>query len=200
MVAPNNFYLNWAKERLEEMDAFLASLQSQACEVEAGSRAAADRLVADLRKKRDEFRDLINKQADAGDVFWRENIAQLESGWTGFEAEVQKYIETFGQQLDQQQRIFQDAATAQLSAWHDATESFHKAAATFQSSRKADVDAFVTKMKSSASEAEAHFKELRRAGTQSWIALNAALTQSRNAFDHANQAVWDVFKRGSADK
>ena len=48
-----HFYLNWAKERIDEMDATLASLESKAGEVHASSRIKADQFIADSRKKRD---------------------------------------------------------------------------------------------------------------------------------------------------
>ena len=190
-----HFYLNWAKERIDEMDALVASLEDKAKEVQAESRGKAERLIAELQKKRDEFQDAINKQAEAGEATLQRTRAQLETMWNSFEAEAQKYLETFGKQIDQQQRIFQDVASAQLKAWRDAAETFHSAAAEFQSNRRADVDAIVTQMKAGAAEAEARFKDLKRTGTESWTALNAALAESRKAFDRANQAAWDVFKR-----
>ena len=50
-----HFFFNWAKERIDEMDATLASLESKATELRAESRVKADQLISDLRKKRDEF-------------------------------------------------------------------------------------------------------------------------------------------------
>jgi hypothetical protein len=53
-----HFYLNWAKERIDEMDATLASLETKANQVQAkagqvqvDSRVRADQLVADLKKR-----------------------------------------------------------------------------------------------------------------------------------------------------
>ncbi len=190
-----HFYLSWAKERIDELDALLASLEDKAKDVQAESRGKAERLIADLQKKRDEFKAAFNKQAEAGEATVQRTRAQMETMWTSFEAEAQKYLETFGKQVEQQQRVFQDVASAQLKAWRDAAETLHGAAAEFQSHRRADVDALVTQMKAGAAEAEAAFKDMRRTGTESWSALSAALTESRNAFDRANQAAWDIFKR-----
>ena len=65
-----HFYFNWAKERIDEMDAVLASLEAKAGEVQAESRSKADLLIADLHKKRDEFQEVAKKQADAGEAAW----------------------------------------------------------------------------------------------------------------------------------
>ena len=54
-------------------------------------------------------------------------------------------------------------------------------------------------MKADASKAEANLQELKRAGTESWVALNGALAESRAAFDRANQSAWDALKRAEVE-
>jgi len=190
-----HFYFNWAKERMDEMDAVLASLEAKAGEVQAESRSKADLLIADLHKKRDEFQEVAKKQADAGEAAWLRTKSQLEGTWNGFEIEVKKYVETFGKQV--QQTTFQNAAAAQLKAWRDAAEKIHNAAAALAVDRRSDIDATLTRMKADASKAEANLQELKRAGTESWVALNGALAESRAAFDRANQSAWDALKRAA---
>jgi hypothetical protein len=190
-----HFYFNWAKERIDEMDAVLASLEAKAGEVQAESRSKADLLIADLHKKRDEFQEVAKKQADAGEAAWLRTKSQLEGTWNGFEIEVKKYVETFGKQV--QQTTFQNAAAAQLKAWRDAAEKIHNAAAGLAVDRRSDIDATLTRMKADASKAEANLLELKRAGTESWVAMNGALAESRAAFDRANQSAWDALKRAA---
>ena len=190
-----HFYFNWAKERIDEMDAVLASLEAKAGEVQAESRSRADLLIADLHKKRDEFLEAAKKQADAGEATWLRTKSQLEGTWNDFEIEVKKYVETFGKQI--QQTTFQNAAAAQLKAWRDAAEKIYSAAAGLAVDRRSDIDATLTRMKADASKAEANLQELKRAGTESWVALNGALAESRAAFDRANQSAWDALKRAA---
>ena len=182
-----HFYLNWAKERIDEMDAVLASLEAKASEVQADSRVKADQFIADLRKKRDEFQESVKNQADAGEATWLRAKSQMDDTWNGFETEVKKYVETFGKQIEQQQTTFQQAAAAQLKAWRDAAEKIHSATAELTAERRTDIDAAVQRMKADASEAEANLQKLMGAGTESWAALTSALAESRAAFDRANQ-------------
>ena len=49
------------------MDAVVSSLESKTSQITAQSRTAAERLIADLRKKRDAFLDNMQKQAEAGE-------------------------------------------------------------------------------------------------------------------------------------
>lgn len=193
-----HFYLNWAKERIDEMDAVLASLEGKAKEVQAESAAKANRLFADMRHRRDEFQETVKKQAEAGEAAFASTKAQLDSIWNGFEAEVKNYIDTFGKQIEQQQRLLQDVAQAQLRAWHGTAEKIQSAATEFKTDRRTDIDAALNLMKAGASEAETSFQALKRAGTESWTAWSAALAESRKAFDRANQSVWDAFKRAAS--
>ena len=195
-----HFYLNWAKERIDEMDATLASFEAKASQLLAESKARADQLIADLQKRRDEFRAIMKKDAEAGEAAWERTKAQLESQWNGFEAQAKAYIETVGKQVQQQQATFQGVAAAQVKAWREAADKLHGEAAKVASARRADFDAAVKQMKADASEAEARLQKLKKAGSESWTALGGALAESRKAFDRANQAAWDALKHAASPR
>ena len=184
-------YLSWTKERIDEMDATLASLEARAGRVKSDSQAKADQVIADLKKRRDEFQAKVKAQV-AGDQ------TQLQSQWHGFEAKVKTYFETVDKQIDQQQATFRDVAAAQQKAWREAAEKLHNEAAKIAAAKRPEIDAVVKQMKADASEAEARLQKLKQAGSESWTALSAALEESRKAFDRANQAAWDALKRATA--
>ena len=192
-----HLYLNWAKERIDEMDATLASLEAKAGQVQGDFKVKANQLIADMEKRRDEFESAVKKQAEASDAAWERTKGQLESQWNGFEAQVKTYIDIVGKHIDQQQATFRDVAAAQVKAWREAADKFHGAATKLAAERRADIDDAVTQMKADACEAEAHLQKLKQAGSESWTALSAALAESRKAFDRANQAAWDAFKRAT---
>jgi hypothetical protein len=193
-------YLNWTKERLDEMDATLASLEAKVSQQKADAKAKADQLIGDLKERRDEFQAKAKAQAAAGEAAWQTAKTQLESQWHGFEAQVKTYFDTAGRHIDQQQAAFRDIAAAQAQAWREAADNFHEAATKVAAERRANVDAAVKQMKAEAAEAEARLQKLKQAGSDSWTALSAALAQSRKAFDEANQKAWDAFKRAASPK
>jgi len=193
-----HFYLNWAKERIDEMDATLASLEAKASQVHADAKAKADRFLADLKKRRDEFENTAKSQAEAGETAWQRTKAQLESQWNVFETQVKAYFDTVGKQIEQQQATFRDVAAAQIKAWHEAADKLHDSALKMTAAHRAELDAAVKQMKTQASEAEARLQKLKQARAESWSALSAALADSRKAFDRANQASWDAFKRAAS--
>jgi hypothetical protein len=192
-----HFYINWAKERLDEMDAILTSLEGKAGVVQADARDKANKALADLRKSRDGFRDTIKKQAEANEAAWIGAKAKLEAEWNSFEAEVRKYVESFGKQIEHQQATFTLQAAAQLKAWREAADKFGSDAKDFAAERRAEIDTAVKRMSADAAAAEEKLQRLNQAGIQSWSSLMAALTETRAAFDRANQAAREAFKRAA---
>jgi hypothetical protein len=192
-----HFYLNWAKERIDEMDATLASLEVKAGQAQVDSKAKADQLVTELKKRRDEFQATAKQQAQAGEAAWQRTKTQLESQWHGFEGQLKTYFDTFGKQVEQQHATFRDVAAAQVKAWHEAAHTLQEQAGKIAVARRGDVDAAVKQMKADASEAEAHLQKLKQAGKETWTALSAALAESRKAFDRANQEAVNALKRAA---
>ena len=71
MASSVHLYLNWAKERIDEMNAVLASLEGRAVQVTAESQAKADELIADLHRKRNAFLENMKKRSKAKLPGWR---------------------------------------------------------------------------------------------------------------------------------
>jgi hypothetical protein len=192
-----HFYLNWAKERIDEMDATLASFEGKVSEVQADARAKANQTLADMRKKRDDFRDTVKKQAQANEAGWIREKARLESEWNAFETEAKKYVETFGKQIEQQQATFERLATAQVKAWRQAADNLRTAGKEFAAKHQSEIDATVKHMEADAAAAEEKLQKLNQAGIKSWSALMGALGETRAAFDRANKAAQEAFKRAA---
>jgi ElaB/YqjD/DUF883 family membrane-anchored ribosome-binding protein len=192
-----HFFVNWAKERLDEMDATLASLEGRAAEVQADLRDKADKVLAELRKNRDGFRDTIKKQAQSNEAAWTSVKTKLESEWSAFEAEAKKYVESYGERFELQQATFKLQAEAQLKAWREAADKFASAAGEFAAESRGEIEANVKRMKADAIAAEEKLQKLNQAGAKSWSALMEALTETRAAFDRANQAAREALKRAA---
>jgi hypothetical protein len=199
MSAQSNihFYLNWAKERLDEMEATLTFLEAKAGGVQAEVRGMANKVLADLRTKQREFRDTVKKNAEANEAAWVAAKAKLEADWKTFEADVTKYVESFSKHIEQQQATFKVQAAAQLNAWREAADKLASDAKEFAAERRTDIDAALKRMNADAAAAEVKLQKLNQAGTESWSALMAALTETRTIFDHANQAAREAFKRAA---
>jgi hypothetical protein len=157
-------YLNWAKERIDEMDAALASFEAKASQANADLKPKVDQLIVDLKKRRDEFQASLKSQAEAGETAWTRAKADMETQWNGFESQVKTYFETVSKQIEQQQATFKDIAAAQAKAWREATDKLHDAGSKVAAARRADVEAALKQMKSDASEADAPAPENQAGG------------------------------------
>jgi hypothetical protein len=188
-------FLNWTKQRIDEMDATLAALEAQAAKSTAEAKEKVNQTIANLKKRREEFQTKAKAQTKAGEAAVKTGKAQLEMQWQGFEAQVKTYFDTAGKQVEQQRAIFQNVAAAQAKAWREAAEKFQSEAAKVATARRADLDTAVKQMKADSAEAEARLQKLRQAGSETWSALSAALAESRKAFDRANEKAGDALKR-----
>jgi hypothetical protein len=191
------FYLNWAKERIDEMDAILASLESNVAEIHADARAKATQALADMRKKRDDFRDTLKRHADADEAAWTREKARLQSEWSAFETDVKKYVESAVKRIEQQQTTFKRQADAQAKAWREAAEDIRTGAKEFAAERRSEIEAAAKQMEIDAAAAAEKLQKVNEAGKQSWSALMTALAETRAAFDRANQAAQEAFKRAA---
>jgi hypothetical protein len=178
------------------MDAAVTSLEGKVAEVQADVRDKAEKILAELRKQRDDFRDTMKKQPEANEAAWIQAKAKLEDDWRSFEAEVKKSVESFGKQIEHQRATFKLQADAQLKAWREGADELGSDAKKFASERRGDIAA-VERMNADAVEAEKKLEKLNQAGTQSWSALMAALTETRAVFDRANEAAREAFKRAA---
>src|SRR5271165_5122166 len=134
-----HYYLNWAKERIDEMDAILTSFEGKVPSLQADLRSRADQVLAELRKTRDHFRDAVKQQAEASEATWIDLKAKLEPEWKAFEAEVRKYVDSFAKQAEQQRAAFKSQADAQLKAWREAASQMGNVAKGFAAERRSDL-------------------------------------------------------------
>ena len=193
-----HFFLSWAKERIDEMDATLTSLEGKTAAMKADARVKAEKSIADLRKKRDEFESTVKAQAAAGEAAFDATKVRLENEWKGFQADIKQYLDGLGKNMEQQQAVFKSQVTAQLNAWRDTADKLNTAAKEFKTERRREIDASVARMKADAAAAEEKLKKVAQAGTESWSALDTALAETRGVFDRANQAAREAFKRAAS--
>ena len=190
-------YVNWAKERLDEMDAALAAFEAKTGHVQAAYQAKSERMIADLKKKRDAFRSAIKQWAETDQASWRSAKADLESQWNGFAELVEAYVDGANWEIDQQEAAFRSIAQAQVKAWNDAAASLRKQAADIAAANRAEVDAAIKRMQADAADAQAAIETMKRAGAESWSAFGRALATSRKAFDRANEKAAEALERAA---
>jgi len=193
-------YLEWTKQRINEMDAALASLETKAGKMSADSKTKAEQLLTELNKRREEFQAKSKASAQAGEAALRAAQAQLETQWEGFEGQLKAYLETTGKQVEQHQATFRAVADAQTKAWRQASDKLQAEAMKVAVARRADIDVAIKQVKARGAEAEVQFQKLKQAGEESWSALSKALGQSREMFGRATRDAWEAVSRANGPK
>ena len=176
-------YLDWAKERLDEIDATLASFEHSAKKLQADARTKAEKAMTDMRTARDDFQKSIKEQGQASEAAVASSKKALA------------FLEATGQQVKEVEAAFRARAEAQRKAWHEAIDKLHKSAKSFADNRRDEIEAAVKHMKVEADAAKARLDKLDKAGGESWAAMKSALTETRAALDKAQQAVHESIKR-----
>src|SRR6476620_12663220 len=92
------------------------------------------------------------------------------------------------------QAVFKRQAEAQVKAWREAAENLRTVGKEFAASRRSEIEAALKQMEADAAVAEKKLKKINDAGKQSWSAMVTALTETRGAFDRANQTAREAFK------
>ena len=85
-------FLNWAKERLNEIDATLTLIETRVGSLQADAKKQAENALLEIRAQRDVFKEAIQKQKVESEAGWAKAKSGLEANWTSFEALVQKYL------------------------------------------------------------------------------------------------------------
>jgi ethanolamine utilization microcompartment shell protein EutL len=77
----------------------------------------------------------------------------------------------------------------------EAAENLRIVGKQFAADRRSEIEVTLKQMEADAAEAEKKLQKINEAGKQSWSALMTALTETRGAFDRANQAAQEAFKQ-----
>jgi len=188
-------YTEWAKSRLDEMDAAVSSMEAGIKDLQAQARTNAESALADMKARRDAFSAQIDESREAGESAWADMNVQMQANWNSFEAAAKGYMNAASELAEQNRAAFHARADAQMKAWQDTAEKLQAAATDFTGERKADLETAAEKMKKEAESAKARLDSLSQAGTESWSAMMKALSDSRASFEKANTAAFESLKR-----
>ena len=187
-------YLDWAKARIDEMDATLASIERQFGKMEADTQVKVEGLLTAMRNEREAFVENMKKQTRATEANFAGAKDNMEAHWNAFEVKLQKYIDDAGKQIEQGRATFQARAAAQMKTWQSLVEKIREEARHYTADQRAKIEAAVSPMRADAKAAEARIQKLSNAGTESWFAFKTALAETRAAFDKASQVAHDAIK------
>jgi len=189
--------IGWAKERLDEIDATLASTEKKIGDLKSESHAKAENARAVMREESDAFRRAIEANKQANEADWQKAKAALEARWIAFETAVQQWEEATRERVAEQKEIFNARVEAQHKAWQEMIDQFEASAKGFTSDRKREIDSTLATIRADAEAKKARLEAFKQLGKEAQAAYDSALAESRAAFDRANQTAYEAFERAT---
>ncbi len=190
-------FTNWAQERLNEIEATLASIDARASTLQAAAKKQTEKAVSEIRAQREAFQQAVHKQKGENEAGWVKAQSGLEANWTSFEGSVQKYLSELRLNGEQLGLTFKARAEAQWKAWQETLGLLRTTANTFTAAQKQEADAALAHLNAEADAAKLKLETLRGAGEHSWAAFRAALEESRAAYDRATRTAAAAFKKAA---
>ena len=189
-----DYYLNWTRTLIAEMNAAISCLHSNAEGLKAAEREQAERIVAGLREMRDDFGQTVGLQRVTGAAAWTDVRSESKSKWTAFETELAKNVKTLGEKAEQHlQAILQQQAVAQRKAWRDFVGQLNAMAEVLAAKHHAEFRDLLKDLNADAEAARRKLKQLCEAGSQSVCAFRSALNDTRTAFGKAAETAQQAF-------
>ena len=189
------FFSNWAKERLAEIEATLAALQSRVDTLQEEAKKQAEKTIADMRAQQQAFQQTIKEQQENSQASWQNLKRGLEANWASFESLLQTHAGAARKDAGHLQETFSARADAQIKAWWETVESLKGKADSYASAHRKEAEDALNQLKAAADVAKAKLESQQKAGVESWDAFKTALEETRAAFDKATRKVIDSFKK-----
>ncbi|KIZ47579.1 MULTISPECIES: hypothetical protein [Rhodopseudomonas] len=187
--------LEWTKQKLDEIDATLASLEESAKSLSSAARIEAERALARIATARNEFSrnaDVLRAQtADAGE----ETYAALLAKWTEVELGLQTYLAAAASQADTVKNAFAARAAAQRVTWQKSLATIQAAASETVERARIEADAAAARLSEAAAKVEAKFGQASNAGDESWKAIQSAIAEAHAVQQRTWKAITDSFAK-----
>lgn len=166
------YYLNWTKTLVAEMNAAIGCLHSNTEELKAAEREQAERVLVDLQEMRDGFEQAASLQG----VFDAAGGKRRQRKRTIFEIKLAKDLKKFSEKAKQHLcAILRQQVVAQRKAWREFVGQLNALKEILVAKHHAEIGDLLKHLNADAEAAEVKLKQLSEAGSRSLCAVRSAL-------------------------
>jgi hypothetical protein len=180
-------HLAWAKQKLDEIDSTLATLDRSVGDLEKDARTQVDRAITRIRTARDAFKAKIDATAGsdfaAAETITKEAQVDIEAGWTEVELAVQDLIAAAASHASVVKKALTARAEAQRHAWQSSLQAARTTAMVVIDQTRGDADTVIRRLAAEAETAEAKLGQVSAAGDESWKAIEGGLEEAISIYD-----------------
>lgn len=186
----------WARQRLDEVDAMIASAETALLDLQEQSRAEAAQGVERLRAIREALKtgcDRLGTEAEAALGDATEAQKALAADWVEAEATFLAFLSATRDRSETARALITARAEAQQRSWQDTLAQIRGQATKTLETVHADLDSAVQRLFDELEKVQARAGDLREAGDQSWAALKVGLSEAKAVQDRTLQKIREAF-------
>lgn len=176
-------YLEWSKQKLDEIDATLAKLDASVATLKDDARREADRAIARIRTSRDAFKAKIaTARSDA--LATRASVdTAIDAEWVKVELAFQDFLTAVAGQTDVARRALAERAQAQRQSWESSLQAIRETTTGAIEQGRSEADAALHRLVAETEKAEAKVGKISAAGDESWKAIKSGLSDMISIYD-----------------
>jgi hypothetical protein len=180
-------YLAWAKQKLDEVDSTLATLDNSVGALEKDARTQADLAISRIRSARDAFKAKVDAavRSDfaAADAITKEAQVGIEAEWTEVELAFQDFLAAASSHASIVKKALSARADAQRQAWQSSLQTTRATATAVIDQARGEADTVIRRLAAEGEKAEAKLGQVSVAGDESWKAIKGGLEEVISIYD-----------------
>lgn len=190
--------LEWTKQKVDEIDAILASLEDSAQTLKSDARKEADRAIARIRAGQNAFKakvDAARAEAAAAKGIADDIYVALKAEWVEVELAFQDFLIAAAGQADVVKKALAARVEAQRKSWQASLHAIRAAASDAIDQARAEVDAAIHRLSAETEKAQAKLGKASAAGDESWKAIKNGLEDMRSVYERTWKKINDALTK-----
>ncbi len=190
--------LEWAKQKLDEIDATLASLEDSVETIKSDARKEADRAIARIQAARNTVKaqvDAASAEAMAVKGIADDAYVALEAQWAEVDSAFQAFLTAAAGQADIVKKALAARAEAHRRAWQTSLEGIRAVASDAIDQARGEVDAAFRRLAAETEKAQAKLGQFSTAGDESWKAIKNGLEETRSVYERTWKKITDALTK-----
>jgi acyl-CoA hydrolase len=191
-------YLEWAKQKLGEIDATLASLDASVETLKGDARKQADSAIARVRTARDAFKanvDAVRSDAASVKPIADDALVAIMAKWTEVELAFQEFLTAAAGQANVVKKALADRAEAQRQSWQSSLQATRATALAAIDRASAEADSAVRRLAAETEKAEAKLGRVSAVGDESRKAIKSGLDEAISIYDRTWKRISEALSK-----
>jgi hypothetical protein len=191
--------LEWAKQKLDEIDATLEALGGSVETLKKDARTEADRAIAWIRTARDAFKakvDAVWPDAAATKALADDTYASLEAKWAEVELAFQEdFLAAAAGQVNVVKKALKARAEARRQSWQSSLQAIRAASADAIEHAHSEAYAALRRLAAETAKAEARLGQVSAAGDESWTAIKGGLKEAISVYERTWEKISEAVSK-----